>query len=85
MWENERTEERKGCDGLFSDALFQRHGVASIHSVKCQYLIMWGVMKDVHLTLRSQTELIQYIQLETQQLCTNIKSSLLHRLTSYVK
>lgn len=24
MWENERTEERKGCDGLFFDALFPK-------------------------------------------------------------
>lgn len=57
MWENERTEERKGCDGLFFDALFQRLGVAGIHSVKCQCLIMWGVRKAVHLTLWHQTEL----------------------------
>lgn len=63
MWENERTEERKGCDGLFFDALFQRRGVAGIHSVKCQCLIMWGVMKAVHLTWRPQNELIQYIKL----------------------
>lgn len=56
-------KKEKDVMGCFFDTLFQRRGVAGIHSVKCQCLIMWGVMKAVHLTWRPQTELIQYIKL----------------------